>query len=37
MIQQADIADRRTLYGTSMTMNRIGCGAMQLAGRDGDK
>jgi pyridoxine 4-dehydrogenase len=26
-----------TLAGTSMTMNRMGYGAMQLAGQDGDK
>src|ERR1700678_4114719 len=37
MIQQTDLAGRFTLPGTSMTVNRMGYGAMQLAGRDGDK
>ena len=32
MIQQTDLASRFTLPGTSMTVNRIGYGAMQLAG-----
>jgi pyridoxine 4-dehydrogenase len=37
MIGQNNIAGSFTLAGTSMTLNRIGYGAMQLAGRDGDK
>src|SRR5271169_4580002 len=37
MIQQTDLAGRFTLPGTSMTVNRMGYGAMQLAGRDGNK
>jgi pyridoxine 4-dehydrogenase len=37
MIDQNNIAGSFTLAGTSMTLNRIGYGAMQLAGRDGDK
>jgi pyridoxine 4-dehydrogenase len=37
MIQQTDLAGRFTLPGTSLTVNRMGYGAMQLAGRDGDK
>jgi pyridoxine 4-dehydrogenase len=32
MIEQADIAASFTLPGTSMTLNRMGYGAMQLAG-----
>ena len=32
MIEQTDLASRFTLSGTSMTMNRMGYGAMQLAG-----
>jgi len=32
MIQQTDLASRFTLPGTSMTVNRMGYGAMQLAG-----
>ena len=32
MIQQTDFADRFTLPGTGMTVNRVGYGAMQLAG-----
>jgi aryl-alcohol dehydrogenase-like predicted oxidoreductase len=32
MIEQADIAGSFTLPGTSMTLNRMGYGAMQLAG-----
>ncbi|HEV3217604.1 MAG TPA: oxidoreductase, partial [Vicinamibacterales bacterium] len=32
MIQQRDFAGRFTLPGTSMTLNRMGYGAMQLAG-----
>lgn len=37
MIEQTDLAGNFTLPGTSMTLNRMGYGAMQLAGRDGDK
>jgi pyridoxine 4-dehydrogenase len=37
MIGQIDLAGNFTLFGTSMTMNRMGYGAMQLAGRDGNK
>jgi pyridoxine 4-dehydrogenase len=37
MIEQTDLAGRFTLPGTSMTVNRMGYGAMQLAGRDGSK
>jgi aryl-alcohol dehydrogenase-like predicted oxidoreductase len=37
MIEQTDLADSFTLPGTSMTLNRMGYGAMQLAGRDGNK
>jgi pyridoxine 4-dehydrogenase len=37
MIEQISIAGRFTLPGTSMTVNRMGYGAMQLAGRDGNK
>jgi pyridoxine 4-dehydrogenase len=32
MIQKSDLAGRFTLPGTSMTLNRMGYGAMQLAG-----
>jgi pyridoxine 4-dehydrogenase len=32
MVQQMDLADRFTLPGTSMTLQRMGYGAMQLAG-----
>lgn len=32
MIEQTDLASRFTLSGTSMTVNRMGYGAMQLAG-----
>src|ERR1700704_6012957 len=32
MIEQTDLASRSTLSGTSMTVNRMGYGAMQLAG-----
>ena len=35
MIKQTDLAGSFTLPGTSMTVNRMGYGAMQLAGRDG--
>ncbi len=37
MIEQTDIAGSFTLPGTSIAVNRMGYGAMQLAGRDGDK
>ncbi len=34
MIQETDLAGTFPLPGTSMTVNRIGYGAMQLAGRE---
>lgn len=37
MIEKTDLAGSFTLPGTSMTVNRMGYGAMQLAGRDGNK
>ena len=37
MHQQTDRASSFTFPGTGMTVNRMGYGAMQLAGRDGDK
>jgi aryl-alcohol dehydrogenase-like predicted oxidoreductase len=37
MIEQTGLAGSFTLPGTSMTVNRMGYGAMQLAGRDGNK
>jgi aryl-alcohol dehydrogenase-like predicted oxidoreductase len=37
MIKQTDLAGSFTLPGTSMTVNRMGYGAMHLAGRDGNK
>ena len=37
MIEQTELAGSFTLPGTSMTVNRMGYGAMQLAGRDGNK
>jgi pyridoxine 4-dehydrogenase len=37
MIEQTDVTSSFTLPGTSMTVNRMGYGAMQLAGRDGNK
>jgi pyridoxine 4-dehydrogenase len=37
MIEQIGLAGSFTLPGTLMTVNRMGYGAMQLAGRDGDK
>jgi pyridoxine 4-dehydrogenase len=37
MIEQTDLAGSFTLPGTAMTVNRMGYGAMQLAGRDGNK
>ena len=37
MVEQTALAGSFTLPGTSMTLNRMGYGAMQLAGRDGNK
>jgi pyridoxine 4-dehydrogenase len=37
MIEQMNLAGSFTLPGTLMTVNRVGYGAMQLAGRDGSK
>ena len=37
MIEQIRLGGSFTLPGTSMNLNRMGYGAMQLAGRDGDK
>ena len=37
MIGQIDLAGSFTLPGSAMTVNRMGYGAMQLAGRDGNK
>jgi pyridoxine 4-dehydrogenase len=37
MIEQTDLAGSFTLPGTSIALNRMGYGAMQLAGRDGQK
>jgi aryl-alcohol dehydrogenase-like predicted oxidoreductase len=37
MIEQIDLAGTFTLPGSAMTLNRVGYGAMQLAGRDGNK
>jgi aryl-alcohol dehydrogenase-like predicted oxidoreductase len=37
MIEQTDLAGSFSLPGTSVVVNRMGYGAMQLAGRDGDK
>jgi len=37
MIKQDNLAGGFTLPGTSMTVDRMGYGAMQLAGRDGNK
>jgi pyridoxine 4-dehydrogenase len=37
MTEQTDLAGSFTLPGTSIAVNRMGYGAMQLAGRDGDK
>jgi pyridoxine 4-dehydrogenase len=36
-IEQTGLADTFTLRGTSLKLNRMGYGAMQLAGRDGHK
>ena len=37
MTEQMNLGGSFTLPGTSMALNRIGYGVMQLAGRDGDK
>jgi pyridoxine 4-dehydrogenase len=37
MIEQTDVAGSFTLPGTATTVNRMGYGAMQLAGRNGHK
>jgi aryl-alcohol dehydrogenase-like predicted oxidoreductase len=37
MREKMNLGGRFTLTGTSLTVNRMGYGAMQLAGRDGDK
>jgi pyridoxine 4-dehydrogenase len=37
MIGQIDLAGSLTLPGSAMTLKRVGYGAMQLAGRDGNK
>lgn len=37
MAEPHNLAGRFTFPGTSLTVNRMGYGAMQLAGRDGDK
>jgi len=37
MVEQVALAGSFTLPGTSITLNRMGYGAMQLAGRDGNK
>lgn len=37
MIEQIDLAGSFALPGTSIAVHRMGYGAMQLAGRDGDK
>jgi len=37
MIERTDLAGSFTLPGTARTVNRMGYGAMQLAGRDGNK
>ena len=37
MTNRSDLGGTFTLPGTSITVNRMGYGAMQLAGRDGDK
>ncbi len=37
MLQQTELAGSYTLAGTAVSVNRMGYGAMQLAGRDGDK
>jgi aryl-alcohol dehydrogenase-like predicted oxidoreductase len=37
MIEKTNLGGSFTFAGTSLTVNRLGYGAMQLAGRDGDK
>ncbi len=37
MLQEVNLAGSFTLPGSSLTVNRMGYGAMQLAGRDGNK
>src|SRR5579862_4427791 len=37
MLQQTELAGSFALPGTTKNLNRMGYGAMQLAGRDGDK
>jgi hypothetical protein len=37
MVEQIDLAGRFALPGTAMTLNRVGYGATQLAGQDGNK
>src|SRR5277367_3736545 len=37
MVEQMVVAESFTLPGTSRALNRMGYGAMQLAGRDGNK
>ncbi len=37
MLQEANLAGSFALPGSSLTVNRMGYGAMQLAGRDGNK
>ena len=37
MREKTNFGGSFTFAGTSLTVNRIGYGAMQLAGRDGDK
>lgn len=37
MTKQSTLGGTFTLHNTSMTLNRMGYGTMQLAGRDGDK
>jgi aryl-alcohol dehydrogenase-like predicted oxidoreductase len=37
MIEQIDLAGSFTLPGSATTLNRVGYGAMQLAGRDGNR
>jgi aryl-alcohol dehydrogenase-like predicted oxidoreductase len=37
MTEQSDLGGTFTLPNTSITLNRLGYGAMQLAGQDGDK
>jgi pyridoxine 4-dehydrogenase len=37
MVQGANLGGRFTLFGSSRSVNRMGYGAMQLAGRDGNR